>query len=166
LRKGHYLICGSAGCSLHFAGCGDSVIKLLSEFGAGGAFRQEAGFSGELGMATTNLIRERIAAFARELSVELGEVDESRGVCWLDALENEAVEIGDAVHAELVKQRAISRPVEEEPVCPECGKVSCYKGLRERELIGRRGPMAIREAEYYCPACRRAFFPDDASDRC
>lgn len=116
-------------------------------------------------MATTKMIRERIAAFARELSVELGEVDETRGVCWLDALENEAVEIGDAVHAELVKQRAISRSVEEESVCPECGKLGLYKGLRERELIGRRGPVAIREPEYYCPACRRAFFPDDSNDR-
>lgn len=116
-------------------------------------------------MATTNLIRERITAFARELSEELGEVDESKGVCWLDALENQAVEIGDAVHAELVKQRSTSRPAGEESVCPECGKLGRYKGLRERELIGRRGPVAISEPEYYCPACRRAFFPADSNDR-
>lgn len=116
-------------------------------------------------MASTNSIRERIAAFAKELSEELGEVDEAKGVCWLDALENEAVEIGDAVHAELVKQRSTSRPAGEESMCPECGKLGCYKGLRERELIGRRGPVAISEPEYYCPACRRSFFPDDPSDR-
>jgi hypothetical protein len=116
-------------------------------------------------MATTNLIRERIAIFARELRAELGEVDETRGVCWLDALENEAVEIGDAVHAELVKQRSTSRPASEESVCPECGQLGRYKGLRERELMGRRGPVAINEPEYYCPACRRSFFPDDSSDR-
>ncbi|HEY7616453.1 MAG TPA: hypothetical protein VH744_06590 [Terriglobales bacterium] len=114
---------------------------------------------------TTNWIGERIAAFARELSEELGEVDESRGVCWLDALENQAVEIGDAVHAELVKQRSISRPVEEEAVCPTCGKLCQYKGLRERGMAGRRGPLAISEPEYYCPTCRRAFFPADPRDR-
>lgn len=116
-------------------------------------------------MATTHWVQERIAAFARELSEELGEVDETRGVCWLDALENQAVEIGDAVHAELVKQRSISRPAAEESVCPECGKLGRYKDLRERELIGRRGPLSIGEPEYYCPSCRRAFFPDDRSDR-
>jgi hypothetical protein len=116
-------------------------------------------------MATTNWIRERIEVFARELSEELGEVDESRGVCWLDALENQAVEIGDAVHAELVKQRSTGRPAEDESACPKCGKLGQYKAMRERDVIGRRGPLAISEPEYYCPACRRAFFPDDTSDR-
>lgn len=116
-------------------------------------------------MATTDWIDERIAAFARELSEELGEVDETQGVCWLDALENQAVEIGDAVHAELVKQRSTGRPAEDESVCPSCGRLGQYKGLRERELIGRRGPLTISEPEYYCRACRRAFFPADASDR-
>jgi hypothetical protein len=116
-------------------------------------------------MATTNWIGERIAAFARELSEELGEVDETRGVCWLDAVENQAVEIGDAVHAELVKQRSTGRPPKDESVCPECGQLGQYKGARERPMTGRRGPVVIREPEYYCPACRRAFFPDDSSDR-
>jgi hypothetical protein len=115
-------------------------------------------------MATTNWVGERIAAFAREMSEELGEVDESGGVCWLDALENQAVEISDAVHAELVKQRSIHRRAEDESVCPECGKLGQYKAMRERPAIGRRGPVAISEPEYYCPACRRAFFPADSSD--
>jgi hypothetical protein len=116
-------------------------------------------------MATTGRIRERIEAFARALSEELGEVDESQGVCWLDALENQAVEIGDAVHAELVKQRSTGRRSEDESVCPQCGKLGRYKGTREREVIGRRGPVAIQEPEYYCPCCRKAFFPSDRSDR-
>jgi hypothetical protein len=116
-------------------------------------------------MATTNLIRERIASFARELSKELGEVDESTGVCWLDALENQAVEIGDAVQAELMKQRSTGRAAEDESICPECGQLGQYKGLRERDLIGRRGPLTISEPEYYCRKCRQAFFPADSSDR-
>lgn len=116
-------------------------------------------------MATTNWVQERIEAFARQLNRELGEVDESTGVCWLDALENQAVEIGDAVHAALVKQRSTGRHAEDESICPNCGKLGQYKGLRERDLIGRRGPLTISEPEYYCPACRRAFFPDDSSDR-
>ena len=116
-------------------------------------------------MATTHWIRERIEVFARELCEELRDVDETTGVCWLEALENQAVEIGDAVHAELVKQRSTGRPAEDEAVCPACGRLGQYKAMREKPLIGRRGPVAISEAEYYCPACRRAFFPDDSSDR-
>lgn len=116
-------------------------------------------------MASTSWIRGRIETFVRELSEELGEVDETRGVCWLDALESQAVEIGDAVHAELVKQQSINRPAAAESRCPECGKRGQYKGQRERELTGRRGPLSISEPEYYCPSCRRAFFPDDPTDR-
>ena len=40
-------------------------------------------------MATSNRIQERINAFARQLCEELDDVDASKGVCWLDAIENE-----------------------------------------------------------------------------
>ncbi len=116
-------------------------------------------------MARSQEIQGRITAFARQLGEELGEVDDSDALSWLDAIETQAVEIGDAVHAELVKQQSISRPVADESVCPECGQLSRYRGQRSRELIGRRGPLTISEPEYYCPACRRAFFPADPLDR-
>ena len=116
-------------------------------------------------MATSDKIRERIVAFARELSEELGEVDESMGVCWLDAIENQAIEIGDAVTAQLVNSKSIDRPAQDESVCPQCGKWGQYKGTRERELLTRRGPATIAEPEYHCPCCRKAFFPDDPADR-
>ncbi len=38
-------------------------------------------------MATTQEIKERIAAFARELAVDLGDVDDSDALSWLDAIE-------------------------------------------------------------------------------
>ncbi len=116
-------------------------------------------------MATSNQIREQIEAFARQLSEELGEVDESMGVCWLDAIENQAIEISDALHAELVKQKSVDCPTQDESICPQCGKMGQYKGTRQRELLGRRGPVTIHVPEYYCPCCRKAFFPDDRGDR-
>lgn len=115
-------------------------------------------------MATTQEIRERIAAFARELREELGEAEENEALSLLDAIESEAVEIGDALQAELVKQWSARRPVTEEACCPQCGQPGRYEGQRERELIGRRGPVMIQEPEYFCPACRRAFFPDEPCD--
>lgn len=116
-------------------------------------------------MATTLGIDERIAVIARELSKEMGAVDESMGVCWLDALENRAVEIGDAIAAELARLQSQRRPVDDESACPQCGQPGRFRELRERELIGRRGPISIAEPEYYCPCCRKAFFPDGESDR-
>ncbi len=117
-------------------------------------------------MATTRPMQDRIATFARTLAEELGQVDDSNALSWLDAVETLAVEIGDAVAAELVRQTAEDRPVEEgESTCPECGQLGQYRGQRKRPLITRRGPTTLAEPEYYCPCCRKAFFPDDPSDR-
>jgi hypothetical protein len=115
-------------------------------------------------MATTQEIQERIEAFARELAAELGEVDDSDALSWLDAVETRAVAVGDAVHAELVKQTSADRPADDASTCPKCGQLGRYQGRRERELIGRRGPVIVHEPEYYCPCCRKAFFPDDQGD--
>jgi len=112
-------------------------------------------------MAISSAFRRRIESMALQLCDEAGEVDESEGDCWLDAVENQAIEIGDALAAEIVKQQSANRPPTEEAKCPECGQAGRCQGARERELITRRGPTTIVEPEYYCPACRRAFFPAD-----
>lgn len=112
-------------------------------------------------MATTQEIKQRIKAFARELSEEFGELDDSEALSWLDAIETRSVEIGDAVAAELVKQNSADRATPDEAVCPPCGKLGRYEGRREREPIGRRGPVTLAEPKYYCPCCRKAFFPEN-----
>jgi hypothetical protein len=118
-------------------------------------------------MATTQGIQERIAAYARQLAEEeFGEVDDSNALSWLDAVETRAVEIADAIAAELVRQKSRDRPIEEnESTCPQCGQLGRYQGQQERPLLTRRGPTTVAEPEYYCPCCRKAFFPDDQSDR-
>jgi hypothetical protein len=116
-------------------------------------------------MAITSDIQERIEAFARELRGELSAVDDSDALSLLDAVETQAVQIGDAIHAELVKQWSADQPAEDESICPECGQPGRYEGSRERELIGRRGPVTVTEPQYFCPCCRKAFFPADPNDR-
>lgn len=117
-------------------------------------------------MAKKQEIKDRIEAFARELAEEMGEVDDSNALSWLDAVESQAVEIGDAVSTALLERRGADLPTSgEEATCPQCGKLGRYKGQRKRELIGRRGPATIGEPEYFCPACRRAFFPCDPNHR-
>ena len=115
-------------------------------------------------MTSARHMEERIAAIARELAEEFDEIgEEDSELGWLDAIETRAVEIGDAISAELLKQTASARVAKEESVCPNCGKLGRYRGQRERELIGRRGPVMITEPEYYCLGCRKSFFPEDPS---
>lgn len=116
-------------------------------------------------MAISRQKRERIMELALQLSEEMGEVNEEDGDCWLDAIENRAIEIGDALTAALVRQGAEHHSVAAEAACPACGQLGRYRGSRERELISRRGPIHLAEPEYYCPACRKAFFPLDHGDR-
>ena len=89
-------------------------------------------------MANTQEIKQRIELCARELSEEFGEVDDSDALSWLDAVETQAVAIGDAVTAELVKQKSADRPVENESTCPKYGKLGRYKGQRPRVCNCRR----------------------------
>ena len=153
------------GCSLDFALLLDLGNTVCCDLTTGGAFRLEAGYFEEPRMATTDSIQERIEAFARQLCAEMGEVDDRNGDCWLDAVENQAIEIGDAIAVALVKQKSGEFSAADESTCPQCGKPGRYRGDREREMLTRRGPATIHEPEYYCPCCRKAFFPADRSDR-
>ena len=116
-------------------------------------------------MAISARMKERIEAYVRELAEEFGEVDDRDADSWLDAVENQAVEIGDAVAAELMRKQSADRPADDEATCPQCGQPGRYRGLRQRELVSRRGPATIAEPEYFCPCCRKAFFPSDPADR-
>ncbi len=120
-------------------------------------------------MATTDQFRRRVRAFAEQMCLEIGEVSVADEECWLAAIEQMAAEVGDAVATTLIERQAaahVEAAATEEANCPQCGKRGRYQGDRQRELISRRGSVAISEPEYFCPCCRKAFFPDDRSDRC
>jgi hypothetical protein len=117
-------------------------------------------------MTTSDEIRNRIEAFARELCEDLDGIDDSNALSWLDAIEDRAVQIGDAVTTAILEKNATDGLApEDESICPQCDQPGRYQGMRQRELLARRGPATIAEPEYYCPCCRKAFFPGDQSDR-
>ncbi len=71
-------------------------------------------------------MKERIEAFAREIAEEFGEIDESNALSWLDALETQSIEIGDALTTELLKHKAAEHKCDQdEGVCPDCGQLGC-----------------------------------------
>lgn len=115
-------------------------------------------------MNVNPILQRRIADLAKQLHDELEPVDDAEADSWLDAVENRAVAISDAIAAELVAQQVAERkPEEHEAECPDCHKTGRYVGDRSRELLGRRGTINLAEAKYYCPGCRRDFFPADPS---
>jgi hypothetical protein len=73
-------------------------------------------------------------------------------------LEDAAIAVGDAITKELV-ELVLARQAEQSHECPQCGQRGLQKGERERVIQTRRGEVKFTEPEFYCPRCRRAFFP-------
>jgi len=44
-------------------------------------------------------------------------------------------------------------------ICPVCGGEARYKGQKVRDLITETGEVRLERAYYYCPHCRKGFFP-------
>jgi hypothetical protein len=85
-------------------------------------------------------------------------VQPQQGKVLFSMLEETAVEVGDAVTQEVLREElaACDPPGR---CCPECGHAGLHKTERPRVIQTRRGPVEVREEERFCPACRRAFFP-------
>lgn len=115
-------------------------------------------------MATAEELKRRIRAMAEQLHSEFGSVSVPDDACWLASVEDIAAELGDAFATAMVEKESQAHTEACEADCPQCGKPGHYRGARQRELLTRRGPAAISEPEFYCPCCRKAFFPDDRND--
>jgi hypothetical protein len=112
-------------------------------------------------MAFKKVSQVEVQAFVA--SVLAARPDDGEG--GIDEIEMEMEELADAVAAEFGKQR-LARRVErlpEVPACPRCGQVGQVVGEHTRELLTTRGDVPLTEAECYCPACRRHFFPSVGS---
>ena len=116
-------------------------------------------------MATSNELQRRIKEFAQQLREEIGELEGNENECWMDVVEDIAVEVGDSLATAVVEDQTLAQSREFEGCCPQCGQQGDERGDRPRHLETRRGPVTINEPEYYCRRCRKSFFPDDASNR-
>lgn len=43
--------------------------------------------------------------------------------------------------------------------CPECGRKMRAKGRKARQLVTETGEVRLERIYYYCPSCRKGFFP-------
>lgn len=108
-------------------------------------------------MATAAEIRKRIGELAREL-VAVERKDGAVREASFAELEEAAVVVGDIVGVEMLAQE-LACASERDSKCPTCSRQGLRKGERERVIHTRRGDVNFVEPEFYCPGCRRAFFP-------
>jgi transposase-like protein len=81
----------------------------------------------------------------------------------IDDIEDAMIRIGDAVAREVGVQKLAPHTGEASGPCPcpQCGQAGVYLKRHARELISSRGNVPLSETKYYCPKCRRNFFPSD-----
>jgi hypothetical protein len=114
------------------------------------------------GWAMDCRLNEKIKAvvedLAREHQRELAEAG------TLVDLEELTCQIGDEVARQLCQHELVSRAEravrDEFADCPECGEMSMACVPEPTLLEGLRGELAYNQPCYYCPRCRRSFFPD------
>jgi hypothetical protein len=114
-------------------------------------------------MATIEQFQERLRSAVREaLQRVLSEGDlppAQDGEALFTTIETLALAAGDAVSLEVFEQQLAESGVGPAH-CPRCGFEGRHVKSRERTLQTRRGlDVPLSEAEWYCPGCRRAFFP-------
>lgn len=111
-------------------------------------------------MADHSKLRVRLAAVVREFLAEEGLLAAAgQGApSRFEALEDAAVEVGDALTREVLQQELAAQP-EVDCHCPTCGEAGLRKKERQRSILTRRGPVPVTEVECYCRRCRRSFFP-------
>jgi len=125
-------------------------------------------------MAISAKLRAQVATVAEQLRRELYG---SQGLPPLGKLfvelEEEAVEVGDAITCAVMQQllqaqaEATQQEHPEECSCAVCGQPARRRNDPEpRWLQTRRGEVGWQEPTYHCPTCRQAFFPSvqDAGD--
>jgi len=103
------------------------------------------------------------------LSMELAREEQARlgAAGTLFELEELACEIGDEFTTQLVNLEMAARSSAAAEAatseCPDCGDCCGPGDTKSRKLTGVRGEIEYHEPTYYCPACRRSFFPGGVS---
>lgn len=112
-------------------------------------------------MARNKPVDERVRAFVAAMLAERAENEDEH----IDDIERDMEELADAVSNEFAAQLLArqSQGSPNAPLCPDCGGAGRHIGERQRAITTTRGSAPLTEPKYYCPACRRHFFPSVAA---
>ena len=107
------------------------------------------------------LLKAKVKALTMELARE--EQARLRGAGTMIELEELACEIGDEFTSQLMSLEMADRSNQAAEAasceCPDCGNCCGQGDSKSRQLTGLRGEIHYHEPAFYCPACRRSFFP-------
>ena len=114
-------------------------------------------------MASNKTRDERVKTLVAELLADEMEQRLDHRHENINDIEDAMVRIGDEVAREFGVQKLARHtgPSPEHPPCPACGRAGEPRGTHARQLITRRGEVPLTEMKYFCPQCRRLFFPSD-----
>jgi heterodisulfide reductase subunit A-like polyferredoxin len=108
----------------------------------------------------THDLKARMMAEAEEaIDNLLAGVDEKDNL-MLDDIERLVRTAGQRVMKQFT-QELVETEAEEvgSNICPECGQKMRNKGRKARDLATETGEVKLERAHYYCPECRKGFFP-------
>ena len=110
-------------------------------------------------------MRTRVKAMVEQLAREHQQELAAAGT--FVALEELTAGIGDEFGRQLCENELTSRSERaaklEQCECPKCGLL-CLRGEPEPVVLqGLRGEIAFSQPSYFCPPCRRSFFPSGRS---
>ncbi len=107
-------------------------------------------------------LKSKVKAIVQELAIE--EQARLRAAGTMVELEELACEIGDEFTVQLMSLEMAGRSNKAAEAttceCPDCGHRCGQGDPKSRKLTSLRGEVNYREPTFYCPACRRSFFPD------
>jgi uncharacterized protein with PIN domain len=105
---------------------------------------------------------------AAELIESLLEWDEENEAPNLSEIEEEVLllrqRFGQALAATVLEGQE-AQQLAENPVCPECDEVMRTKGKKRKGVESRVGSLEVERGYYYCPRCKRGFFPPRQATR-
>ncbi len=107
----------------------------------------------------------RLKAKVKALTMELAREEQARlrAAGTMIELEELACEIGDEFTSQLMSLEMADRSNQAAEAdtceCPDCGNCCGQGDSKSRQLTGLRGEVNYHEPAFYCPACRRSFFP-------
>ena len=109
---------------------------------------------------TSQDLRARMMAEAEEaIDNLLAGVDEKENLTLGD-IERLVRTAGQRVMKQFTQDIVETESEEERSnICPECGQKMRYKGRKARDLATETGEVKLERAHYYCPECRKGFFP-------
>ena len=110
-------------------------------------------------------MRTRVKAMVEQLAREHQQELAAAGT--LVDLEELTAQIGDEFGRQLCENELTSRSGRaaklEQCECPKC-RLLCPRGEPEPVVLqGLRGELAFSQPSYFCPRCRRSFFPSGRS---